>query len=102
MISGSTAISRSNTSSAALRCLSSEILDEDVDLQAQLARVQQRDAAVDQAFGFEPPDPGQAGRGRQVDAGRQLDVGQARVALQFVQDTDVSGIQVDFQHKWLR
>ncbi|MNN81585.1 hypothetical protein D3C81_1984280 [compost metagenome] len=38
-------------------------LDEHVDFQPQFARVQQRDAAIDQALGFQAANTSQAGRG---------------------------------------
>jgi hypothetical protein len=67
--------------------------DEDVQVQAELHRVEQRHVLPYQAGRLQRAHARQAGRGRQVDAPGQLHVGQAGVGLQFAQDAQVHGIE---------
>ena len=71
-------------------------LDDGVDLevQAQLGRVQQGDAAHDQPLVLQSLDAAPAGRGRQADPVRHVRDRQARVVLQDVQDAGVDGVQL--------
>ena len=64
-------------------------LDDDADRQPDAAGVEQRDVARDHALLLEVADPAPAGRRRNPDQLRQLDVAHPRVFLQGPQDTAV-------------
>ena len=68
-------------------------LDEDGEVEAQRPRVEQRAVGPDDAGRLELPDAPQAGRGRQPDPLRQLDVRQPAVLLEGGQDAPVDRVE---------
>ena len=66
---------------------------EDGDLVAEQLLVEQRAIALDVARLFERPHPAQARRGRYADPVRQLDIGDAAVVLQLLEDPAVDGVE---------
>jgi hypothetical protein len=76
--------------------------DEDVQVQAEALRVEQRDVLADQSAGLQRLHAREAGRGRQADTARQFDIGQAGVGLQFAQDAQVGGVEVHrAAYRWI-
>jgi lipopolysaccharide export system permease protein len=73
-------------------------LDEYVDPELQLLGVEQTHVALDDAALFECAYARETGRGRQMHALRQFDVGEFGVALQFGEDLAVGGVQSRWQH----
>jgi hypothetical protein len=84
----------SKSASDCLLCVRQADRDEHVQPQPQRLGVGQRHIAVDDAAGFQRLHARQAGRGRQVHAARELHVRQRAVALQFVQDAQVDGVEL--------
>lgn len=66
---------------------------EDGERLPELADIDLRRIAVDIAFGLQLLHSHQAGAGREIDQLRQLDIGDAAVLLQFVEDLDVDPVQ---------